>query len=66
MVQPRGAAAPGLAGISAQFSSEVQRVEGEAAGPLAETVPCVSSKGQGYGPAGPGRREGLVLFTGVH
>lgn len=40
-------------------------VEGEAAGPPAGTVPCVSSKGQGRGPAGPGLRQGLVLFTSV-
>lgn len=40
-------------------------VEGEAAGPAAGTVPCGASKGQGRGPAGPGLRQGLVLFTSV-
>lgn len=65
MVQPRGPAAPGLGGVPAHFSSEVRGVEGEAAGPPAETVPCVSSKGQGRGPAGPRLQEGPVLFTSV-
>lgn len=65
MVQPRGRAAPGLGEVPAHFSSKVHGVEGEAAGPPAETVPCVSSKGQGCGPAGPRLQAGLVLFTSV-
>jgi len=53
-------------GVPAHFSSEVRGGEGKTAGPPAATVPCGSSKGQGRGPAGPGRRTGLVLFTSVH
>lgn len=62
------AAGPGrtrAGGVPARFFSEVHGAEGEAVGPPAETVPCVSSKGQGRGPASPRLREGLVLFTSV-